>query len=197
MINPFKKTGGVEFIIVGLGNPGIKYENTRHNAGFAAIDKLAENYSIEIKRLKHHALTATTAISGKKVLLMKPQTYMNKSGDAVYDAMKFYKLPPENVVIISDDISLEPGRLRIRRKGSDGGQKGLRSIFERCGSQNFPRIKLGVGQKPEHFDLADWVLSKFTQEELKSFSDAANRACKAAELIVSGEIDRAMNLFNS
>lgn len=122
---------------------------------------------------------------------------MNKSGDAVYDAMKFYKLPPENVVIISDDISLEPGRLRIRRKGSDGGQKGLRSIFERCGSQNFPRIKLGVGQKPEHFDLADWVLSKFTQEELKSFSDAANRACKAAELIVSGEIDRAMNLFNS
>ncbi len=197
MINPFKKTGGVEFIIVGLGNPGIKYENTRHNAGFAAIDKLAENNSIEIKRLKHHALTATTAISGKKVLLMKPQTYMNKSGDAVYDAMKFYKLPPENVVIISDDISLEPGRLRIRRKGSDGGQKGLRSIFERCGSQNFPRIKLGVGQKPEHFDLADWVLSKFTQEELKSFSDAANRACKAAELIVSGEIDRAMNLFNS
>lgn len=197
MFNPFKKTGGVEFIIVGLGNPGIKYENTRHNAGFSAIDKLAEKNSMEIKRLKHHALTAAGTISGKKVLLMKPQTYMNKSGDAVYDAMKFYKLSPQNVVIISDDISLEPGRLRIRRKGSDGGQKGLRSIFERCGSQEFPRIKLGVGKKPELYDLADWVLSKFTQEELKSFSDAAERACKAAELIVDGEIDRAMNLYNS
>lgn len=198
MLNPFKKTsGGVDFLVVGLGNPGREYENTRHNAGFITLDILAEKHSIEVKRLKHHALVGTGMIGDKKVMLLKPQTFMNKSGEAVRDAMKFYKLSPQNVVIISDDISLDPGKLRIRRKGSDGGQKGLRSIFELCGGNEFPRIKMGVGAKPQYFDLADWVLSKFSKDETKLFTDAAEKACDAARLIINGEIDKAMNLYNS
>ena len=197
MINPFKKTGGVDFLVVGLGNPGREYENTRHNAGFITLNRLSEKYSIDVSRLKYHALTGTGTINGKKVMLMKPQTFMNKSGEAVREAMNFYKLSPSDVVIISDDISLEPGRLRIRRKGSDGGQKGLRSIFTLCGSSEFPRIKMGVGSKPEFFDLADWVLSKFSKDEMTDFSAAAESACDAVSLIIGGDIDKAMNLYNS
>ncbi len=197
MINPFKRTGGADFIIVGLGNPGREYERTRHNAGFITLDLLAEKYSISVSRLKFHALTGLGSIDGIKVMLLKPQTFMNKSGEAVREAMNFYKLPPERVVIISDDVSLEPGRLRIRRKGSDGGQKGLRSIFELCGTSDFPRIKMGVGAKPERFDLADWVLSKLTADDEKRFIRAAQSACDAARLIVNGETDKAMNLYNS
>ena len=150
MFNPFKKSGGIDFIIVGLGNPGKEYENTRHNAGFITLDMIAGKYSIDVKRLKYKALVGTGKIGDKSVMLLKPQTFMNKSGEAVREAMNFYKLSPMNVVIISDDISLEPGRLRIRRKGSDGGQKGLRSIINLCKSDEFPRIKMGVGAKPEH-----------------------------------------------
>lgn len=197
MFNPFKKSGGIDFIIVGLGNPGKEYENTRHNAGFITLDMIAEKYSIDVKRLKYKALVGTGKIDDKSVMLLKPQTFMNKSGEAVREAMNFYKLSPMNVVIISDDISLEPGRLRIRRKGSDGGQKGLRSIINLCKSDEFPRIKMGVGAKPEHFDLADWVLSKFTAADLSLFSKAAEAACGAARLIINGEIDKAMNLYNS
>lgn len=196
MKNPFKKQGGVDCIIVGLGNPGKEYENTRHNAGFLALDVIAEKYSIEVKRLKYRALIGTGTIGDKKVMLLKPQTFMNNSGEAVREAMNFYKLSPQDVVIISDDISLEPGRLRIRRKGSDGGQRGLRSIFNLCGSTEFPRIKMGVGAKPEFFDLADWVLSKFTVDEAKLFSAACDSACDAARLIIHSEIDKAMNLYN-
>ncbi len=197
MFNPFKKSGGIDFIIVGLGNPGKEYENTRHNAGFITLDMIAGKYSIDVKRLKYKALVGTGKIGDKSVMLLKPQTFMNKSGEAVREAMNFYKLSPMNVVIISDDISLEPGRLRIRRKGSDGGQKGLRSIINLCKSDEFPRIKMGVGAKPEHFDLADWVLSKFTAADLSLFSKAAEAACDAARLIINGEIDKAMNLYNS
>ena len=197
MINPFKKTGGIDFLVVGLGNPGKEYESTRHNAGFITLDCLAEKYSIEVSRLKYHAITGTGTIDGKKVMLIKPQTFMNKSGEAVREAMNFYKLSPSQVVIISDDISLEPGKLRIRRKGSDGGQRGLRSIFSLCGSSEFPRVKMGVGAKPEFFDLADWVLSKFSKEEMKSFTDAVQSASDAVRLIIGGDIDKAMNLYNS
>lgn len=197
MINPFKKQGGIDNIIVGLGNPGKEYENTRHNAGFSTLDVIAEKYSIEVKRLKYRALIGTGTIGDKKVMLLKPQTFMNNSGEAVREAMNFYKLSPKDVVIISDDISLEPGKLRIRRKGSDGGQKGLRSIFNLCGSSEFPRIKMGVGAKPEFFDLADWVLSRFTPDEAKLFSSACTCACDAAALIINNEIDKAMNLYNS
>lgn len=197
MINLLKKSGGIDCIIAGLGNPGHEYENTRHNAGFIVIDKIAEKYSIVVNRLKYNALIGTGNIGGKKVMLLKPQTFMNKSGEAIKRAMNFYKLSPQNVVIISDDISLQPGKLRIRRKGSDGGQKGLRSIFTLCSSNEFPRIKMGVGAKPEFFDLADWVLSKFTDNELKLFSNAVESACDAVGLIINDEIDRAMNLYNS
>lgn len=197
LINPFKKQGAPEKIIVGLGNPGQKYENTRHNAGFIVLDKIAKEYSIRVDKLKFHALCGTGTVGDKKVLLLKPQTFMNNSGEAVRDAMNFYKLSPLDVVIISDDISLDPGKLRIRRKGSDGGQRGLRSIITLCASNEFARIKMGVGAKPEHFDLADWVLSRFTESELKLFSSAAQSACDAARLITNGETDKAMNLYNS
>ena len=137
-------SGSIEYIAVGLGNPGKKYENTRHNTGFIAIDKIAEKYGCNINRLKYNALTAECVIAGKKVLLMKPQTFMNLSGEAVTQAMNFYKIPAEKVVIIFDDISLDVGRMRIRRKGSDGGQRGVRSIIGLSGSENFPRIKIGI-----------------------------------------------------
>ena len=188
--------GPIEFIIVGLGNPDRKYENTRHNAGFITVDALADRLGVRIDRIKYKSLCTAAEIAGKKVLLMKPSTYMNNSGIAVKEAMSFYKVPPENTLIIFDDISLDVGKLRIRRKGSDGGHNGIKNIIYLSGSDQFPRIKVGVGQKPEKWDLADWVLSSFTQAEQKELSQAAENACNAAELIVSGSIDRAMNLYN-
>lgn len=191
-------SGSIEYIAVGLGNPGKKYENTRHNTGFIAIDKIAEKYGCNINRLKYNALTAECVIAGKKVLLMKPQTFMNLSGEAVTQAMNFYKIPAEKVVIIFDDISLDVGRMRIRRKGSDGGQRGVRSIIGLSGSENFPRIKIGIGEKPHSgWQLADWVLSRFTKEELETLDKVTDNACKALEYIVSGNIDKAMSEYNS
>lgn len=190
-------TGPMEWLIVGLGNPGKEYENTRHNAGFIAISLLADKCGVKINKSKFKALIAETTVSEKRVLLMMPQTYMNLSGEAVAEAASFYKIPPEHILVFSDDISLDVGKTRVRRKGSHGGQKGLKSIGDQLGSTDFPRIKLGVGQKPHpQYDLAAWVLSNFTAEERKLMNDAADRAVEACRLIVAGKTDEAMNRFN-
>ncbi len=189
-------SGGVKFIIAGLGNPDRKYENTRHNAGFIAVDAIAEKCGVSIDRLKYKSYCATAELEGQKVLLMKPTTYMNNSGQALVEAMNFYKIPPENCIIIFDDISLDVGKLRIRRKGSDGGQKGMRSIIYLTGSDAFPRIKIGTGAKPEGWELADWVLSRFSESDRKLINEAGQKAYDAAGLIISGSIDKAMNKYN-
>lgn len=190
--------GKPEFIIVGLGNPGIQYENTRHNAGFLTIDRLCEKMSFEVKKAKFKSYVGEVSIGGKCCLVMKPQTYMNNSVEAVVEAMNFYKISIENVLVIYDDISLEPSKMRIRRKGSHGGHNGIRSIVELTGSEDFPRIKMGVGKKPHpDYNLADWVLSRFSDDEMKALKTALDNACEAVEKIVSGQIDKAMNSFNS
>ena len=188
---------GKMFIIAGLGNPGRKYEKTRHNCGFEALDILAERYRIDVSQLKFKARIGTGVIEGQKVLLMKPSTYMNNSGLAVVEAMNFYKVRPENVIILFDDISLDIGKMRIRRKGSDGGHNGIKNIIYLSGSDQFPRIKIGVGHKPEKWDLADWVLSRFSEAELKSLTETADKACDAVSLMINGQTDKAMNLYNS
>ncbi len=197
----FKKkeplAGTVENIVVGLGNSGTKYENTRHNAGFIAVDRLAQKLGVKIDRIKYKSLVTTCTIGDKKVLLMKPSTYMNNSGLAVTEAMNFYKIPPENVIVLFDDISLDVGKMRIRRKGSDGGHNGIKNIIYLSGSDRFPRIKIGVGHKPEKWDLADWVLSRFTESELKVLEETADKAVQAVELMLDNQIDKAMNLYNA
>jgi len=192
-----KKTSSIEFLIVGLGNPGRKYEKTRHNAGFIAVDALSAKHGIRVDRVKWNALTGDGTINGHRCLLMKPQTYMNNSGEAVVQAMRFYKLQPEQVIVLLDDITLEPGVMRIRRKGSDGGQKGMRSIIQLCGSDQFPRIKLGVGKKPHpDYELADWVLSDFSANERKQLDSAVENAVDAVALMVEDKTDEAMNKFS-
>lgn len=197
----FKKkeslSSGVEYMVVGLGNSGREYENTRHNAGFIAVDFLADRLGVRIDRIKYKSLVTSCTIAHKKVLLMKPSTYMNNSGLAVKEAMSFYKLPPERVIVVFDDISLDVGRMRIRRKGSDGGHNGIKNIIYLTGSDMFPRIKLGVGHKPEKWNLADWVLSHFTEDELNIMMESADRASQAVELIIDNQTDKAMNMFNS
>ena len=189
---------GITWLVAGLGNPDRKYQNTRHNAGFIAIDEVARQLGVSIDRKKFDALVADVSLAGQRVLLMKPQTYMNLSGVSIEKAASFYKIPPEQVLVIFDDISLEPGKIRIRRKGSHGGHNGIRSIIDYLQSDNFPRVKLGVGERPNpNFDLADWVLSVFTQEERKALDDAASHCKEIAELIVQGNIEQAMNLYNS
>ena len=185
-------------MVVGLGNPDKKYDNTRHNTGFICLDKVAEKFGANVSRIKYKSLVGEGTVSGKKVLFMKPQTYMNLSGQAVVEAMNFYKIPAENVVLIFDDISLDVGKMRIRRKGSDGGQNGVKNIIYLSGKDTFPRIKVGIGKKPHpDYDLAAWVLSKFKGEEIKQIDEMAENCCQAVELIINGNIDRAMNLFNS
>ena len=193
------ETGGKpEFIIVGLGNPGIQYENSRHNAGFIAVEALEKKLGFACDRHKFKAKVANVTVGGKSCLVMKPETYMNLSGDAVMEAMDFYKIPIENIIVIFDDISLEPGQMRIRRKGSAGGHNGIKSIIAQCDGENFPRIKLGVGKKPNPaYDLAKWVLSKFDDENRAKIDEAAAKACEALELMVNGKIDEAMSKFNS
>lgn len=189
--------GSVEYIIVGLGNPGIQYQDTRHNAGFMAIDTIAEKYGADVKRIKFKSLCGECTMGGKKCLLMKPSTYMNNSGEAVVEAMNFYKLGIENLIVIYDDISLEPSKLRIRRKGSDGGHNGIKSIIYLTGEDTFPRIKIGVGKKPHpQYNLADWVLSNFKSDEIPLIREACQHAAEAAELMVSGKINEAMNKYN-
>ena len=193
----FKKAGPVEWLVVGLGNPGPKYEWTRHNVGFLVVDELAERANIPVQKLKYKALTNTTVIGGQSVLLMKPTTYMNNSGEAVAAAANFYKIPPEHVLVMYDDISLAPGKLRIRRKGSAGGHNGIKSIIALLGTEEFPRIRVGVGAKPTpQYDLADWVLSKFTPEEQTALQPALEQAAEAASLIVQDKMDQAMNRFS-
>ncbi|MBE6758553.1 MAG: aminoacyl-tRNA hydrolase [Ruminococcaceae bacterium] len=192
-----RKNSSIEFLIVGLGNPGRKYEKTRHNAGFIAVDALSAKHGIRVDRVKWNALTGDGTINGHRCLLMKPQTYMNNSGEAVVQAMRFYKLQPEQVIVLLDDITLEPGVMRIRRKGSDGGQKGMRSIIQLCGSDQFPRIKLGVGKKPHpDYELADWVLSDFSANERKQLDSAVENAVDAVALMVEDKTDEAMNKFS-
>lgn len=192
-----RKSGGIDFLVVGLGNPGMAYEGTRHNAGCAALAELARRSGIELNKKQFKALTAVGTVAGKKVLLLFPQTFMNNSGEAVQAAMAFYKLTPAQLLVLSDDISLDVGGVRVRKKGSDGGQKGLRSIIAHVGTEEFPRVRIGVGKKPHPaYDLADWVLSKFKKDELPAMGEAFEHAAAAAELIVGGRIDEAMNRFS-
>lgn len=195
---PAPTSGAPEFLIVGLGNPGEKYSFTRHNAGFLCVDLLAEQNGFSLKRLKFRSLTADTTLAGHRCLVLKPQTFMNNSGEAVRDAAAFYKIPPERILVIFDDISLDVGRLRIRRKGTDGGHNGMKSIIYHLNSDAFPRIKIGVGKKPHpDYDLADWVLSSFKKDEQPPLKAALERACEAVPLILDGQIDEAMNRCNS
>ncbi|MCH5325379.1 MAG: aminoacyl-tRNA hydrolase [Eubacterium sp.] len=190
-------TGAPEHIIVGLGNPGTQYEDTRHNAGFMAADVIAENLGVQIKKLKFKSLTADIMLGGRRCLLLKPTTFMNNSGEAVVEALEFYKLTPENLTVMYDDIALDVGKLRIRQKGSDGGHNGMKSIIYLTGSDSFSRIRIGVGAKPHpDYPLADWVLSRFKKEEGERLEAALKNAAAAAELIVGGKINEAMNKFN-
>ena len=192
-----KNTGGAAWLVVGLGNPGDKYENTRHNVGFMVADELAERQKVPVQRLKFKALTNLVTISGEKVLLMKPVTYMNLSGEAVGQAADFYKIPPDHVLVISDDTALAPGRLRIRKGGSAGGHNGLKNIIQHLGTDQFPRVRVGVGEKPHpDYDMADWVLGHFTGEDQKIMDQAVKRAADAVECLIQEGPDRAMNRFN-
>lgn len=187
-----------DYLIVGLGNPGRQYETTRHNAGFICIDVLAEKYGIKISKLKFKSLMGEGRIEGKRCLLLKPQTFMNLSGEAVRDVVDFYKIPIENIIVICDDISLDPGKMRIRRKGSDGGQRGMKNIIYHLKDDNFPRIKIGVGAKPNpEYDLAAWVVSHFTANEAKLIKQVAEDTVSAIEYMVKGDIDKAMSNYNS
>ena len=186
------------FVIVGLGNPEKKYEGTRHNIGFAVIDALADKYNISIKDKKHKALCGTGVIEGVKVMLVKPLTYMNLSGDSVADVMNFYKLDPEeDMLVVYDDISLAPGNIRVRKKGSAGGHNGIKSIIARCGTQNFMRVKVGVGEKPEGGDLADHVLGHFSDEDSRQVREAVDDAIGAIVMMSRGDVDQAMNNYNA
>lgn len=193
----FKSNQGADYLLVGLGNPGSKFDNTRHNVGFAAIDYIAEKANFKLDKSKFTALYGTWNVDGKKIIVLKPQTFMNLSGDAVGPTAKFYKIPPENVIIISDDISLPVGKMRIRKKGSAGGHNGLKSIINHLG-EGFMRIKIGVGEKPNpEYDLASWVLGKFTDSDKKLLADKYENTYQAVKLIVNGQVEQAMNLYNN
>lgn len=185
------------YIIVGLGNPGKEYAHTRHNVGFDTIDELASKWNIDVSTKKHKALIGKGMIEGEKVILAKPQTYMNLSGESVRELLDFYKIDETSeLIIIYDDISLNPGQLRIRPKGSAGGHNGIKSIISHLGGQEFLRIKVGVGEKPKGYDLADYVLGHFSKEDKEVMEQAQKRAAQAAAMLVSGDIEAAMNEFN-
>jgi|GEM_PF-21018 peptidyl-tRNA hydrolase len=188
--------GHVEFIVCGLGNPGPEYAFTRHNAGFMALDYIADREKISVVRAKFDALTADAMFAGKRVLFMKPQTYMNRSGAAVRAASDFYKITPDRILVISDDINLAPGKMRVRRSGSDGGQKGLRDIIEKLGTDAFARVRLGVGSPPPGGDIINWVLGKIPEEDRAGFNTCVEHASDAAALIINGKIDEAMCKYN-
>ena len=190
--------GKPEFVIAGLGNPGLEYEGTRHNAGFNVMDTLAQQLGTDIKKMQFKGKVGDAVIEGHRCVLLKPQTYMNNSGESIMQALEFYKIDAKNLIVICDDISLDPGRLRIRRKGSHGGHNGLRSIVDLTGREDFTRIKMGVGKKPHpDYDLAKWVLGKFGDEDSKLMQQSAENACECIKLIVQGKTDEAMNKFNS
>lgn len=186
-----------EYLIVGLGNPGPKYAATRHNVGFRAVEQLAAGCGARIDRLRFQALTGQASVAGRRVLLMQPQTFMNNSGIAVKQAADFYKVPPERVLVLFDDIDLDVGRLRLRRDGSAGGHNGVKSIIACLGTQEFPRIKIGVGAKPHpDYDLADWVLSRFSAQEQTLLEPAIRRAAEAAAMLLSDGLDKAASKYN-
>lgn len=190
--------GKIEYVIAGLGNPGLEYENTRHNAGFIVLDMLAKQCGEEINRMQFKGRTANVMLGDKRCLLLKPTTYMNNSGESIVQALEFYKLDVSSLIVVCDDISLDVGRLRIRRKGSHGGHNGLRSICELTGSDSYERIKMGVGKKPHpDYDLAKWVLGKFGKEDMEKLNTAAENACECIKLMVQGKTDQAMNKYNS
>ncbi len=189
--------GKLTWIVAGLGNPGLEYENTRHNAGFLTMDELAKQCGVKLDQMKFKSDCGEAMLGEVRCLLMKPTTYMNLSGDAIAAAANFYKIPPEQVLVIYDDISLPPGKLRLRRKGSAGGHNGIKSIIAQLGTEEFPRIRVGVGAKPNpQYDLADWVLSKFSEEDMKALQPALEHAADAAKKIVSGDMNGAMNLYS-
>ena len=183
-------------LVVGLGNPGKEYENTRHNAGFLVLDTLAQKLGADLSERKHRALCGKAVIGGQKVILLKPQTYMNSSGESIRAAADYYKVPPEDILVVYDDISLAPGQLRIRAKGSAGGHNGIKSIIAHLGTQEFPRVKVGIGEKPPRMDLADYVLGHFSSGEKKIMEEAAKEAADAICEIVNVGIEQAMNDHN-
>ena len=192
-----RKVGGApEMLIVGLGNYGSKYDDTRHNAGFRAIDYIAEKFGVKINKSKFKSLVCDVEISSRRVLLMKPQTYMNASGTAIIEATDFYKIAPENVIVLHDDISFDSGKIRIRREGSAGGHNGLKSVQEWLGSDKYPRIKIGVGKKPAEYILTDWVLGKLPSADLEAEAGRYGDILGAVELMAANNYDKAMNLYN-
>ena len=193
-----KKNTGVEWLVVGLGNPGEKYAKTRHNMGFLTLDLLAEKEKLRIDRLKFKAVTAQTTFGGARCLLMKPQTFMNLSGEAVREAAQFYKIPPEKVLVIYDDVSIPVGKIRVRPSGSAGGHNGIKNIIAHLGTDKFPRVKVGVGAPGQEGDMIDWVIGNHSQAERKVLKDSFERAIVAAECIIQndGDCQKAMNLFN-
>ena len=192
-----KALSPITHLVVGLGNPGDKYFYTRHNAGFLAMDYISQKCGATVNRSKFKALVGEATIAGKRVLLMKPQTLMNASGDAVIEAANFYKVPVENIIVLSDDVNLDVGRMRVRKSGSDGGQKGLRSIITRMGSDNFPRIRFGVGKKPHpDYDMADWVLGNLSEEDKKAIFDCFVVGYEGLEKLLLGDVDGAMQICN-
>lgn len=201
MLGRFKKTeavGAPEFLVAGLGNPEKKYTLTRHNSGFLCVDFLAEKHGFKINKLKFKAVIADTVINSHRCIVMKPQTYMNLSGESIAEIVNFYKLDPESeMLIIFDDISLAPGNIRVRKKGSAGGHNGIKSIISSVGTSNFMRIKVGVGEKPQGWDLADHVLGRFSGEDRARVEEAIRDAEDAAVLMIQGEADKAMNDFNA
>lgn len=198
MLFRFGDRGGVGWMVVFLGNPGPKYDGTRHNAGFRVGDLLARRCGVKIQRLKNRALTAECSIGGQKVLLVKPQTYMNLSGEAVRPLADYYKLEPDRVLVVSDETALPPGRIRLRPGGSAGGHNGLKSIIQHLGTDAFPRLRLGVGAPPHpDYDMADWVLGSFRGEDEKLMEQAAEKAADAIECCITQGLDRAMNQYNT
>lgn len=192
-----KPAGPVTWLIVGLGNTGPQYEHTRHNVGFDAVDALADQLDIPVQRLKFRALTNTATLAGEKVLLMKPTTFMNLSGEAVAPAADFYKVSPDHIIVLSDEVALEPGKLRIRKSGSAGGHNGLKNIIAHLHTEDFPRIRIGVGQKPHpDYDMADWVLGRPQGEDRKAIDEAIKKAAQAVECYIREGPDRAMSKFN-
>ena len=190
--------GPVTHIVVGLGNPGKEYTYNRHNAGFMCMDVICDKYRARVDKAKFKALVGECNIAGKHVLLMKPQTFMNNSGEAIREAADFYNVPAENIIVIFDDISIGVGKLRIRRKGSAGGHNGIKSVIEHLSTNEFPRIKLGVGEKPSpEYDLINWVLGNIPESDRKAMSEAYSNAADALEVMLSGDVDRAMNKYNS
>lgn len=200
MFNKFKSKfsgSGFDMMIVGLGNPGLEYEGSRHNIGFAALDAVCEKYGAECKKMKFRSYMGDAKIEGKRVLLLKPLTYMNLSGEAVGEAARFYKISPENILVMFDDISLQPGVIRIRRKGSAGGHNGIKDIIAHLGSEDFPRIKIGVGEKPHpDYELKDWVLGKFPADQKKKVAGAIDNAVSAVGEILKRGLDSAMNKYS-